>query len=116
MELKNVPRYEIYKNSPFETNEGEFYYVTDIKYLFKKIGYLTDLNLKNDSYRHNIIFKGVNITYRLSVTKSHFWIYNIDTGQEVQYINHDNGLPECYCNGWESFLEEEWDNILEDMR
>lgn len=71
--------------------------------------------LKNDSHRHDMVFKGTNITYRLSVKKSHFWIYNRDTGQEIQYISHDSGFPNLHEN-WESFMEDFWNEILEDMR
>ena len=95
--------------------EGDLYYVKDVEHLLKEIGYLTDLNLKNDSHRHDIVFKRTNITYRLSVKKSHFWIYNRDTGQEIQYINHDSGFLNLYEN-WESFMEDFWNYILEDMR
>ena len=98
-----------------EVEKGEFYSVVDVEALLKEIGYLTDLNLKNDSHRHDIVFKGVNITYRLSVTKSHFWIYNKDTGGEIQYISHDRSRPGLYEN-WESFMEDFWSEILEDMR
>lgn len=95
--------------------DGDYYAVKDVEALLKEIGYPTDLNLKNDSHRHNIVFKGVNITYRLSVKKSHFWIYNRDTGQEIQYISYDNGFPNLHEN-WESFMQDFWNEILEDMR
>ena len=96
-------------------NDGDYYAVKDVEYLLKEIGYLTDLNLKNDSHRHDIVFKGINITYRLSVKKSHFWIYNKDTGLEIQYINNDNGIIKPW-NKWESFMEDFWNEILKDMR
>lgn len=96
-------------------DEGDLYYVKDVEALLKKIGYLTNLNLRNDSHRHNMVFKGINITYRLSVKKSHFWIYNKDTGQEIQYISHDSEFPNLHEN-WESFMEDFWNYILEDMR
>ena len=98
-----------------EDNDGLYYFVEDVENLLKEIGYLIDFNLKNDSYRHDMVFKGVNITYRLSVTKSHFWIYNKDTGQEIQYINNDNGIITPW-NKWESFMEDFWLEILKDMR
>ena len=122
IELKYLQKYSIHTSSfgawMQADNEGVYCYVKDVESLLMDDIPLVELTptLKNDSKRHDMVFKETNITYRLSVKKSHFWIYNRDTGQEIQYINHDNGLPECYCNGWESFIEEEWDNILEDMR
>ena len=104
-----------YGSYPTADNEGDYYYVTEVENLLKEIGYLTDLNLKNDSHRHDIVFKGVNITYRLSVKKSHFWIYNRDTGQEIQYVSHDSGFPNLHEN-WERFMEDFWLEILEDLR
>ena len=104
-----------YRSYPTADNEGHYYYVTEVESLLKEIGYLTDLNLKNDSHRHDMVFKGVNITYRLSVKRSHFWIYNKDTGLEIQYINHVRGRPGLY-EKWESFMEDFWNEILEDMK
>ena len=104
-----------YRSYPTADNEGHYYYVTEVESLLKEIGYLTDLNLKNDSHRHDIVFKGVNITYRLSVKKSHFWIYNRDTGMEIQYISRENGDIQLY-DKWENFMEEFWDDIQKDMK
>ena len=117
--LKDLTTYSLDKKYPeyglFPDLKGNWVTLDDVESLLKEIGYLTDLNLKNDSHRHDIIFKGVNITYRLSVKKSHFWIYNRDTGQEIQYISHDSGFPNLHEN-WESFMEDFWLEILEDMK
>ena len=61
-----------------------------------------------------MVFKGINITYRLSVKKTHFWIYNKDTDQEIQYIIHDSGSPDLHGN-WKDFMSDFWNEILEDM-
>ena len=117
MKLKDLNEYDLWSINPnIETSENIIFYVKkEVEDLLKEIGYLTDLNLKNDSHRHDIVFKGVNITYRLSVKKSHFWIYNRDTGLEIQYISNDSGFPNLY-EKWESFMEDFWNEILENMR
>ena len=115
-ELKNLKRYSSCVSGMISNNDkGRWVEYKDVENLLKEIGYLTDLNLKNDSHRHDIVFKGVNITYRLSVKKSHFWVYNRDTGQEIQYISHVSGRPGLY-EKWESFIEDFWNEILEDMK
>lgn len=117
--LKDLTTYSLDKKYPeyglFPDLKGNWVTLDDVESLLKEIGYLTDLNLKNDSYRHDIVFKGTNITYRLSVKKSHFWIYNRDTGQEKQYINNISGIIEPY-NKWESLMSEYWGYILKDMK
>jgi len=121
MELKDLKRYEL-DNTPSNYGlqpyiKGNWVLFEDVKQLLKNDIPLVELTptLKNDSKRHNMVFKGTNITYRLSVKKSHFWIYNRDTGQEIQYINSANGIPEPY-KIWDEFMESCWDEILEDMK
>ena len=116
--LKDLVKYSLDEKYPeyglFPDLKGNWVTLDDVKHLLKEIGYLTDLNLKNDSHRHNMVFKGVNITYRLSVKKSHFWIYNRDTGQEKQHINIENGIIKPY-ERWNDWLIEFWNEILKDM-
>ena len=111
MNNDHVQRYHIRRDGLISNySNGNWVRYEDIKHLLPK----DDLNLKNDSYRHNIVFKGTNITYRLSIKRSHFWIYNKDTGGEIQYISHDSGFLNLHEN-WESFMEDFWNEILEDM-
>ena len=117
MNSDHVQRYHIRQDGLISKySNGNWVRYEDIKELLNDIpSTKLGLGLKNDSHRHDIVFKGVNITYRLSVKKSHFWIYNRDTGQEIQYISHDSGFSNLHEN-WESFMEDFWLEILEDMK
>lgn len=126
-DLLKLPIYNLYdlNNIGYHDKErsGDYFLKDHIKLLLKNKSILFNnpltikapLNLKNDSKRHDIIFKNTNITYRLSVKKSHFWIYNRDTGLEIQYINNDNGIISPW-DKWENFMNDFWVEILKDMK